>query len=195
MQKFNEVTLNITVAIIDFLYRGRDYSRFWVLEEIARAPYFAFLSVLHFRESMGLRGPEHLYLMKEHFAQSVNETEHLEYMESRGGNAYWVDRAFARHLVLIYYWVNVVYYWVAPRAAYHLSYEIEMHAAETYAEYLTRFPNDTKICEIMNDEIQHFQELAEAMRILDPDHLTVREKNRMPFPPDISDLPGVEVKS
>ena len=34
MKKFNEVTLNITVAIIDFLYRGRDYPRFWVLEEI-----------------------------------------------------------------------------------------------------------------------------------------------------------------
>ena len=42
MKKFNEVTLNITVAIIDFLYQGRDYQRFWVLEEIARAPYFAF---------------------------------------------------------------------------------------------------------------------------------------------------------
>ena len=60
MKKFNEVTLNITIAIIDFLYHGRDYQRFWVLEEIARAPYFAFLSVLHFRESMGLRGPEQL---------------------------------------------------------------------------------------------------------------------------------------
>ena len=40
----------------------------------------------------------------------------------------------------------------------------------------------------MNDEIQHFQELAEAMRILDPDHLTVREKDRESFPPDVSDL-------
>ena len=72
MKKFNEVTLNITVAIIDFLYSGRDYQRFWVLEEIA-APYFAFLSVLHLRESMGLRGPEHIYLMEEHFAQTLNE--------------------------------------------------------------------------------------------------------------------------
>ena len=112
MKKLNEVVLNITVSILDFLYRGRDYQRFWVLEEIARAPYFAFLSVLHFRESMGLRGPEHLYLMKEHFDQSINETEHLEYMESRGGNAYFIDRFIAKHLVLIYYWVNVVYYWL-----------------------------------------------------------------------------------
>ena len=96
MKKLNEVVLNITVAILDFLYKGRDYQRFWVLEEIARAPYFAFLSVLHFRESMGLRGPEHLYLMKEHFDQSINETEHLEYMESRGGNTYFIDRLLAR---------------------------------------------------------------------------------------------------
>ena len=99
MEKFNTVVLDITVAILDFLYKGRDYPRFWVLEEIARAPYFAFLSVLHFRESMGLRGPEHLYLMKEHFDQSVNETEHLEYMESRGGNTYFVDRFVANYFL------------------------------------------------------------------------------------------------
>ena len=84
MNTINTVVLNFTVAIIDFLYQGRDFQRFWVLEEIARAPYFAFLSVLHLRESLGLRGPGHLYLMKEHFAQTLNETEHLEYMESRG---------------------------------------------------------------------------------------------------------------
>ena len=86
MKTLNSLVLDLTVAIIDYLYRGRDYQRFWVLEEIARAPYFAFLSVLHLRESMGLRGPEHIYLMEEHFAQTLNETEHLEYMESRGGS-------------------------------------------------------------------------------------------------------------
>ena len=166
MKKFNEVTLNITVAIIDFLYRGRDYQRFWVLEEIARAPYFAFLSVLHLRESLGLRGSEHLYLMKEHFAQTVNETEHLEYMESRGGNSYWIDRAFARHLVLIYYWINVVYYWMAPKSAYHLSYEVEIHAATTYAKYLAENGPDEKILEILNDELAHSKELQDAMEMI-----------------------------
>ena len=166
MKKLNEVVLNITVTILDFLYRGRDYQRFWVLEEIARAPYFAFLSVLHFRESMGLRGPEHLYLMKEHFDQSINETEHLEYMESRGGNAYFIDRFVAKHLVLIYYWVNVVYYWLAPRSAYHLSYEVEIHAAETYAKYLALNGDDAKILEILNDELQHANELHKAIKLI-----------------------------
>ena len=64
-----------------------------------------------------------------------------------------------------------------------------MHVAETYAKYLAYEDyNDKDIWRIMNDEIQHFQELAEAMRILDPDHLTVREKDRESFPPDVSDL-------
>jgi hypothetical protein len=166
MNTFNKFFLDITVAIIDFLYQGRDYQRFWVLEEIARAPYFAFLSVLHLRESLGLRGPEHIYLMEEHFAQTLNETEHLEYMESRDGNRYWIDRFFARHLVLIYYWVNVVYYWLAPRSAYHLSYEVEIHAAETYGKYLAINGHDDKILEILNDELAHVHELLKAMEII-----------------------------
>ena len=166
MTTINTVVLNFTVAIIDFLYRGRDFQRFWVLEEIARAPYFAFLSVLHLRESLGLRGPQHLYLMKEQFAQTLNETEHLEYMESRGGNYYWIDRFFARHLVLAYYWINVVYYWMAPKSAYHLSYEIEIHAAETYAKYLALHGHDDKILEILNDELHHSKELYDAMEMI-----------------------------
>ena len=163
MKTINIWVLNFTVAIIDFLYRGRDFPRFWVLEEIARAPYFAFLSVLHLRESLGLRGQWHIYLMEEHFAQTLNETEHLEYMESRGGSAYWVDRFVARHLVLIYYWINVVYYWLAPRSAYHLSYEVEIHAAVTYSKYLAENGPDEKILEILNDELEHSRELELAM--------------------------------
>ena len=166
MNTINVWILDITVGILDFLYKGRDYPRFWVLEEIARAPYFAFLSVLHFRESMGLRGPEHLYLMKQHFEQSVNETSHLEYMESRGGNAYFIDRFVAKHLVLIYYWINVVYYWVAPKSAYHLSYEVEIHAATTYGKHLALNGHDVKILEILNDELEHSRELHKAMELI-----------------------------
>ena len=165
IKKLNSLVLNFSVDVLDYLYRGRDYQRFWVLEEIARAPYFAFLSVLHFRESMGLRGPEHLDLMIQHFEQSINETSHLEYMESRGGNAYWVDRFVAKHLVLIYYWINVVYYWLAPKSAYHLSYEIEIHAATTYGKYLALNGPDEKILEILNDELQHSRELMEAIEL------------------------------
>ena len=56
MQSLNHLVINSTVSVLDYFYKDRDFQRFWVLEEIARAPYFAFLSVLHFRESLGLRG-------------------------------------------------------------------------------------------------------------------------------------------
>ena len=159
MKQFNTVVLNVTVAILDFLYQGRDIQRFWVLETIARAPYFAFLSVLHFKESLGLRTPEHFELMKEHFEQTVNETEHLEEMERRGGHTAWIDRFFAYHLVLVYYWIMVSYYFVSPRNAYHLNAEVELHASMTYAKYLVTNPDDEKIVAIMNDEVQHYQEM------------------------------------
>ena len=166
MKTLNTIVLNTSVALLDFLYQGRDYQRFWVLEEIARAPYFAFLSVLHFRESLGLRGPEHIDLMIQHFEQSINETSHLEYMESKGGNTYWIDRFVAKHLVIIYYWINVIYYLIAPQAAYHLSYEIEIHAAVIYGKYLAEHGDDPKILEILNDELQHSRELAKAMEMI-----------------------------
>jgi hypothetical protein len=166
MKKFNELVLIITIGIIDFLYQNHPIQRFWVLETIARAPYFAFLSVLHLRESLGLRGEEHLYLMKEHFAQTVNETEHLEYMESIGGADRWIDRLFAWHLVLVYYWIMVGYYYINPLDAYHLNAGIELHATETYLDYLWEHPEDEKIAGIAVDEMNHYIELTRAMEMV-----------------------------
>lgn len=166
MKKFNDMILSVTIGIIDFLYHNHPIQRFWVLETIARAPYFAFLSVLHLRESLGLRGEDHLYLMKEHFAQTVNETEHLEYMESIGGADRWIDRLFAWHLVLVYYWIMVGYYFVDAVDAYHLNAGIEMHATETYLNYLWEHPEDEKIASIAVDEMNHYIELIRAMELV-----------------------------
>ena len=166
MKKFNDLVLTITIGIIDFLYHNHPIQRFWVLETIARAPYFAFLSVLHLRESLGLRGEEHLYLMKEHFAQTLNETEHLEYMESIGGADRWIDRLFAWHLVLVYYWIMVGYYYLNPLDAYHLNAGIEFHATETYLNYLWEHPEDEKIASIAVDEMNHYIELTRAMEMV-----------------------------
>ncbi len=166
MKTFNTLVLDITISILDFLYRGRDFQRFWVLEVIARAPYFSFISVLHFRESLGLRGEDHIYLMKEHFEQALNETEHLEEMETRGGDEQWIDRFFAKHLVLLYYWIMVVYYLISSIDAYDLNMKIEKHAYETYAKYLAYHPEDTKIAEIAQDELDHARELQHAMNLI-----------------------------
>ena len=166
MLNFNKTIISITVGIIDFLYQGLPIERFWVLETIARAPYFSFLSVLHFKESLGLRTEEHYYLMREHFEQTVNETEHLREMELRGGADRWFDRFFAYHLVLLYYWIMVIYYFLNPISAYHLNAEIELHATETYLDYFLNHPNDERIAEITADEMNHYIELERAMEMV-----------------------------
>ena len=164
MEKLNALFIETTVSFLDVLYRNRDIQRFWVLEEIARAPYFAFLSVLHLKESFGLRGEEHISLMKTHFEQTLNETEHLEYMESLGGADNLYDRIFAKALVLVYYWVMVLYYMVSPKNAYHINMLVEKHAAHTYAKYLAH-TQDEKIESILQDEIAHYNELKESMEL------------------------------
>ena len=54
----------------------------------------------------------------------------------------------------------------APKSAYHLSYEIEIHAAETYGKYLALNGHDDKILEILNDELEHSRELHKAMELI-----------------------------
>jgi hypothetical protein len=47
-----------------------------------------------------------------------------------------------------------------------LSYEVEIHAATTYAKYLAENGPDEKILEILNDELAHSKELEEAMEMI-----------------------------
>jgi hypothetical protein len=65
--------------LLDALYAGRPLQRFWVLETVARVPYFAYISVLHAYESVGLwrAGAE---LRRVHFAEEYNELHHLQIM-------------------------------------------------------------------------------------------------------------------
>ena len=51
-------------------------------------------------------------------------------------------------------------------SAYHLSYEVEVHAATTYAKYIAYNGDDEKILEILNDELQHAHELHKAIKLI-----------------------------
>ena len=168
MKKLNSLILNSTVNFLDFIYSGRSLQRFWVLEVIARSPYFAFLSVLHFKESLGMKNEKTMILMKEHFYQAINETEHLKEMERRGGDKFWIDRFVARHLVLFYYWIMVIYYFCSPTNAYDVNIKIEEHAFKTYTKYLKTHPDDQKIKEIAQDELHHVEELSKALAMITP---------------------------
>jgi ubiquinol oxidase len=128
------VIVSFFVFIVDVIYGKRSYARFYLLETIARVPYFSFLSVLHFYETIGFwRKADWL---KVHFAETWNELHHLLIMESLGGNQYWIDRFVAQHVAMVYYWVVVPIYMLSPRYAYYLMELIENHAFHTYENHL-----------------------------------------------------------
>eukprot|EP00899_Mesostigma_viride_P017946 jgi/Mesvir1/26152/Mv06857-RA.1 len=138
--KLNDIIVDFTVLLLDSLYPGRtkesSFARFYVLETIARVPYFAFTSVLHLYETLGWwRRCDYL---KIHFAESWNELHHLMIMEALGGNKRWADRAFAQHVAVFYFWFVVAMYLVRPRMAYNFMEKVEHHAYETYDKFLQR---------------------------------------------------------
>jgi ubiquinol oxidase len=126
--------VHFLIFIINRLYKNRHYPRFYVLETVARVPYFSYVSVLHLYESLGIwRKADWL---KVHFAQAWNEHHHLLIMESLGGNKYFGDRLIARLAALAYYWIVVLVYFISPRQAYYFSQLVEEHAYHTYDKFL-----------------------------------------------------------
>ncbi|KAH0457735.1 hypothetical protein IEQ34_013050 [Dendrobium chrysotoxum] len=105
-QSLNVLLTDSVIKVLDLFYHDRNYARFFVLETIARVPYFAFISVLHMYESFGWwRRADYL---KVHFAESWNELHHLLIMEELGGNAFWFDRFLAQHIAIFYYFMTVL---------------------------------------------------------------------------------------
>ncbi|MEM8720810.1 MAG: alternative oxidase [Cyanobacteria bacterium P01_G01_bin.39] len=136
------VLVNLLVFVINVLYRDRPYARFYVLETVARVPYFAYISVLHLYETLGWwRKADWL---KIHFAESWNELHHLLIMEALGGDNFLngadapasrrdfeavasvslmgetPNKGFSRMCALHRFWLDrllarataVVYYWI-----------------------------------------------------------------------------------
>ena len=60
----------------------------------------------------------------------------------------------------------VVYYFASPINAYDINMKIEKHAYETYVKYLAYHPEDTKIEQIAQDELNHARELQVAMSMI-----------------------------
>uniref|UniRef100_K3Z8E8 Ubiquinol oxidase n=1 Tax=Setaria italica TaxID=4555 RepID=K3Z8E8_SETIT len=133
-QSVNILLTDSVIMVLNGVYRDRSYARFFVLETIARVPYFAFISVLHLYETFGWsRRADYI---KVHFAESWNEFHHLLIMEELGGNALFFDRFLARFMAFFYYFMTVGMYMLSPRMAYHFSECVERHAYSTYDKFL-----------------------------------------------------------
>lgn len=134
--------VNVLEALLNTFYRQRLYPRFYVLETVARVPYFAYTSVLHLYETMGWRRKSDW--LKVHFAESWNELHHLLISESLGGNRYFIDRLVAHTGAFVYYWIIVGVYVLSPRSAYRFMQHVEEHAYHTYAEFLQEHEEELK---------------------------------------------------
>mmetsp|Transcript_27790 Transcript_27790/g.46681 ORF Transcript_27790/g.46681 Transcript_27790/m.46681 type:complete len:429 (+) Transcript_27790:109-1395(+) len=129
-----QILYDVGCYCIDEYFDERPIPRFWLLETIARIPYFSFVSMLHLYESFGwLRQPS---MRKVHNAEEWNELHHLLIMESLGGDKEWKDRFIGYHAAIVYYWLIIAVYVLSPRIAYQCMELIECHAADTYATFL-----------------------------------------------------------
>ncbi len=141
-----QVVKAIKSVLFDNLYAGttleRSYARFYALETIARMPYFAYTSVLHFLETTGKwRQADRLAL---HFAETWNELHHLLIMEelltqSKNPTQDQIpfrDRFVAQHVAFFYFWFAVGLYIVRPDAAYSLNQAVEEEAYATYDAFV-----------------------------------------------------------
>ncbi|HEY9873114.1 MAG TPA: alternative oxidase [Candidatus Obscuribacterales bacterium] len=151
-----KLLVSVLVFVINTVYRHRPIPRFYVLETVARVPYFAYLSVLHLYETMGLwRRKDWL---KVHFAESWNELHHLLIMENLGGNTHWIDRFLAQHVALIYYWIVVTLYLIYPSSAYNFMELVEGHAYNTYDKFLKEHELELKAAPAPEVAIKYYRD-------------------------------------
>lgn len=134
--------VGVLVFVLKIVYRDRPIPRFYVLETVARVPYFSYASVLHLYETIGFW--RRADWIKVHFAESWNELHHLLIMEALGGSQQWIDRFLARHVALLYYWIIVGVYIVSPRSAYQFMELVEKEAYHTYDQFLKDNEADLK---------------------------------------------------
>lgn len=135
MQATNKKLVDFAKEVLSLAFEGRPFAYFYALETIARVPYFAYVSVLHLYETLGLFRRKEFVLL--HFSESWNELHHLLIMESLGGNGRFADRFISQHMAFFYYWIVVVLYVSAPAVAYDFNKHIENHAFDTYSKYLS----------------------------------------------------------
>jgi len=163
------VAYEVLCWFIDVVFEDRPIQRFWFLETVARMPYFAYTSVLHLYETFGWwRSPE---LRAVHSAEENNELHHLLIMESLGGDQRWLDRFFAQHGAVAYYWLLVLFFVVDPKWSYNFSRLIEAHAVDTYGEFVDA--NEERLRKIppppiaveyyLNDELYLFDKMQTSI--------------------------------
>jgi ubiquinol oxidase len=123
-------------TLLDVVFDGKYApSRFFLLETVARMPYFSYISMIHLYETLGFwrRSAD---VKRIHFAEEINEYRHLLIMESLGGDQTWWVRFMAQHAAIVYFVVLCLVWALSPTLSYRFSELLETHAVHTYGVFL-----------------------------------------------------------
>ena len=149
---------------LDVVFKNKPIDRFWFLETVARMPYFSYVAVMHMYETLGWVNLNN-EIRKIHAEEEENETYHLLIMQSLGGDSLWWNRFLARHGAIVYYIVLLISYVISPQYAYLFSELLEMHAVDTYHEFIDSNENllknmpVTSICAKYNPEAENLYDI------------------------------------
>eukprot|EP00551_Chaetoceros_affinis_P007779 CAMPEP_0203670360 /NCGR_PEP_ID=MMETSP0090-20130426/6448_1 /ASSEMBLY_ACC=CAM_ASM_001088 /TAXON_ID=426623 /ORGANISM="Chaetoceros affinis, Strain CCMP159" /LENGTH=547 /DNA_ID=CAMNT_0050535193 /DNA_START=83 /DNA_END=1726 /DNA_ORIENTATION=+ len=122
--------------LLDVVFEGKSVpARFYLLETVARMPYFSYIAMLQLYETLGFwrRSKD---VKRVHFAEEWNEYHHLMIMESLGGDQKWWVRFFAQHSAIAYYIVLSILFAISPSLSYKFSELLETHAVDTYGQFI-----------------------------------------------------------
>jgi len=122
--------------LLDVVFEGKyAFSRFFLLETVARMPYFSYITMLHLYETVGF-WRRSSNVKRVHFAEEWNEYHHLLVMESLGGDQSWWVRFTAQHSAIVYFIILSTLWAVSPSLSYKFSEMLETHAVDTYGQFL-----------------------------------------------------------
>jgi hypothetical protein len=135
---------------MDLVYgRGRNLSKFKVLEIIARVPYqawehVAYIAMTHTYSEPGF-ARRVFEFVKESRAQQDNEQWHLlilEEMVQKDGTRenYLLARVLPQIVAFVYYHVSWLLYVLDPKDSYALNADFEDHAEHEYMEFVRDHP-------------------------------------------------------
>ncbi|KAK1733878.1 ubiquinol oxidase [Skeletonema marinoi] len=155
----------VLTFLLDVIFEGRNpFQRFFLLETVARMPYFSYITMLHLYETLGFwrRSAD---IKRIHFAEEWNEFHHLLIQESLGGDQPFYVRFMAQHSALAYYLVLCGLWMASPSLSYKFSEMLETHAVDTYGQFVDE--NESKLKElpptIRNDEGDHVNTMQSCL--------------------------------
>ena len=155
-QSSNKVLVGSMKQLLSFYFNDRAYAYFAALEKIATVPYFAYTSVLHLYETLGLQSKKEV--LELHFSETMNELHHSEIMKELGGDDEFKDRFISQHIAFFYYWVVVVLYMSSPAIAYDLNKHIERHAYDTYNKYMIQNKQQLLITKPADSAVKYYKD-------------------------------------